>query len=212
MLGFFLFGLTMTLISQWGRKKQLEFYQSLLDALRRIASGDFKVMLPLPGMWDDFRMGSLVEVINEMAADLGEMEIMRQEFISNVSHEIQSPLTSISGFARVLKDGDLSAAQRDYYLDIIEQESIRLSRLSDNMLKLASLDSEHHPFHPALFRLDKQLRQVIVVCEPLWSAKSIEVIAELQSVETKGISTFWDRSGRTFFTTPSNSLLRTAKF
>ena len=120
-------------------------------------------MLPLPGMWDDFRMGSLVEVINEMA-DLGEMEIMRQEFISNVSHEIQSPLTSISGFARVLKDGDLSAAQRDYYLDIIEQESIRLSRLSDNMLKLASLDSEHHPFHPALFRLDKQLRQVIVVC------------------------------------------------
>lgn len=74
-----------------------------------------------------------------MAGELKQLEQMRQDFVSNVSHEIQTPLTSISGFAKALQNNDLiMEEERSEYLDIINAESERLSRLSDNLLKLAS--------------------------------------------------------------------------
>ncbi|RKN86594.1 sensor histidine kinase [Paenibacillus ginsengarvi] len=184
-LGFLLFGFTMMLISLFTRKRRDAFLQSIMDALRRIAKGDFRVKIPLEGEWNDGQMSFLVRGINDMAADLEKIEVMRQEFISSVSHEIQSPLTSIGGFARVLKEGDLSYEQRVHYLDIIEQESVRLSRLSDNMLKLASLDSDKHPFNPVDLRLDKQLQRVILAAEPQWAAKNLELSAQLEPVQAQ---------------------------
>jgi two-component system, OmpR family, phosphate regulon sensor histidine kinase PhoR len=113
---------------------------------------------------------------------LGQMENMRQEFISNVSHEIQSPLTSIRGFAQALRDDQLSPAERHHYLEIIETESKRLSRLTDDLLKLSSLDAEQVKFEPQPYRLDKQIRSVILTCEPQWRDKSIEVEASLDEI------------------------------
>lgn len=113
---------------------------------------------------------------------------MRQDFVSNVSHEIQTPLTSISGFAKALQNNDLIVEEeRSEYLDIIIAESERLSRLSDNLLKLASLDSEHHPFNAGSFNLDEQIRTIVVTCEPQWSAKGIVIDLELpEAVKIKG--------------------------
>ncbi len=115
-----------------------------------------------------------------MAVELGELERMRQEFISNVSHEIQSPLTSINGFAKALKNIDLSEDKRHHYLEIIEMESHRLSKISDNLLKLTSLESQHHPFEPKLYRLDKQLRNVVLSLEPNWLEKNIDMDIQLK--------------------------------
>ncbi|MEC0241119.1 HAMP domain-containing sensor histidine kinase [Paenibacillus dokdonensis] len=179
--GFFIFGLLISIISRFGRRREMEFYQSIIDAFRKIARGDFNVSLPLEG-FDNGRFTDIIKSINDMAADLNKLESMRQEFISNVSHEIQSPLTSINGFARVLKKKELTPEEREHYLDIIEQESVRLSRLSENMLRLASLDSEKHPFHPVPMRLDKQLQQLILACEPQWLDKDLDMSAELSPV------------------------------
>ena len=77
-----------------------------------------------------------------MTDELNAMEKMRQEFVSNVSHEIQSPLTSIKGFARALQDDNLPVEKRKHYLTIIETETTRLSKLSQNLLKLTLLESE----------------------------------------------------------------------
>ncbi|WP_459954494.1 sensor histidine kinase [Paenibacillus pini] len=178
--GFILFGVSMVIISLFVRRKQFLFYESIIDALRRIAKGDFNVSIQIPGNFDEGPMNNLISGINEMAADLNKLESMRQDFISDVSHEIQSPLTSISGFARVLKEKGLSAEEREHYLDIIEHESVRLSRLSENMLRLASLDSEQHPFDPVPMRLDKQLQTLILACEPQWIDKDLEMIVELK--------------------------------
>ncbi|WP_256721473.1 sensor histidine kinase [Paenibacillus odorifer] len=117
-----------------------------------------------------------------------QLEQMRQDFVSNVSHEIQTPLTSISGFAKALQNNDLiMEEERSEYLDIIIAESERLSRLSDNLLKLASLDSEHHPFNADSFNLDEQIRTIVVTCEPQWSAKGIVIDLELpEAVKIKG--------------------------
>ena len=115
--------------------------------------------------------GELVDSIYDMASELSQVEQMRQAFISNVSHEIQSPLTSIRGFARALQQEDLETEQRRHYYSIIETESLRLSKISDNLLKLTSLESDQHPFEPKLYRLDKQIRRMILACEPQWVEK-----------------------------------------
>lgn len=158
--------------------------KTLTDATKRLAKGDFDVEL---GVKRKDELGTLARSFNQMAADLKQLEQMRQDFVSNVSHEIQSPLTSISGFAKALKDiKPIAEYERIQYLDIILTESDRLSRLSDNLLKLASLDSKHHPLEYAAFNLDEQIRQVVVNCEPLWSGKNIHMELDLpQSAEIK---------------------------
>jgi two-component system phosphate regulon sensor histidine kinase PhoR len=180
-LGFFLFGISMSLISPFIRKREKLFWQDMMDAINRIAKGDFRVTLD---GWNERNhpFTELVEGINDMAANLKAMEEMRQEFISNVSHEIGSPLTSIRGFARALKNENLSHEQRIRYLDIIETECVRLSKLSDNLLRLAMLDSDRYPFHPVSYRLDTQLQSLILKCEPQWAEKELDMCVMLEKV------------------------------
>lgn len=191
LFGFFLFGLTIFTITRFisPQKAQMDFLQSLNNALIQIAKGNFDVKITLPSTddehanWNPFN--ELARNIHHMAGELNEMERMRQEFVSNVSHEIQSPLTSISGFARALQEGKVGREEGKHYLDIIEMESKRLSKLSDNLLKLTSLESEHHPFEPEPYRLDKQLRNIVLSCEPQWVEKSIDMDISLEEVTVK---------------------------
>lgn len=175
------FWATAVIIFLFGSKKQRVYWDTIVGALRQISTGDFNVKLDLKAN-DRDQFGQLISGINNMAVELGEMEKMRQEFISNVSHEIQSPLTSINGFAKALKNINLTDEKRLHYLTIIETESERLSKISDNLLKLTSLESQHHPFEPKQYRLDKQLRNVVLACEPSWLNKNIEMDIQLESV------------------------------
>jgi signal transduction histidine kinase len=159
----------------------MKLFNGILDALQQISKGNFNVSLEKkPGHRGHFE--HFVDGINHMAQQLKHIEGMRQEFISNVSHEIQSPLTSINGFAQALQNDQLSTEDRQHYLRIIETESKRLSKLSDNLLKLTSLESEHHPFEPKPYRLDVQLRKLVLACEPQWLHKAIEMDISLSPV------------------------------
>ncbi|TVY07688.1 HAMP domain-containing sensor histidine kinase [Paenibacillus cremeus] len=106
------------------------------------------------------------------------------ETISRMTNDtaVIKELTSISGFSRALKSDTISDAERTHYLDIIEAESKRLSKLSDNLLKLSSLESQQHPFEPRSFRLDKQLRNLVLACEPQWVDKQMVMDIELAEV------------------------------
>ncbi|MDR2671931.1 MAG: HAMP domain-containing histidine kinase [Coriobacteriales bacterium] len=165
--------------AHWGSKWDFShFGQEIMDALGRIATGDFSVRVAQ----DD--RGPLTEVarsFNRMAQDLGTLEAQRQNFISNVSHEIQSPLTSIRGFAELLRDGDLSVADRQHYLDIIEMEAKRLSKLSDDLLKLTILESEGQ-LVCAPYCLAEQIRSVVLMLEPLWQEKQLEIEMTLDDI------------------------------
>jgi two-component system phosphate regulon sensor histidine kinase PhoR len=180
-LGFFFFGVTMYFIGKLTTPRRLAGIKIILDGIRQIAKGDFAVQLPVAQSRPD-PFAEIMRGINSMAIELSQMEEMRQEFISNVSHEIQSPLTSISGFARVLQNGELDQLERVHYLSIIEAESMRLAKLSENLLKLTSLESKHHPFELKRYRLDKQLRNLVLACEPLWVEKSIEMDIDLEDI------------------------------
>ena len=152
-VGLFLLGVVGALLgrifrtSAWAQ--QMNMFAPLLRAMEQIARGDFSVQVEHPHThYPDDPIGKLFKGVNDMASELKQMETMRQEFISNVSHEIQSPLTSIRGFARALQNDALSPTDRLHYLNIIETESMRLSKLSDNLLALAALDAENRTFDP----------------------------------------------------------------
>ena len=164
------------------RRRQMGLFEPIFAAMEQIAKGDFQVRLNPPLRANVFA-SELAKSVNQMALELNQMEHLRQEFISNVSHEIQSPLTSIRGFAQALHDEQLSAQDRHHYLTIIETESMRLSRMTDNMLKLASLESKHVKVEPTLYRLDKQIRTLILACEPQWTSKTLDMDVALEEVE-----------------------------
>ncbi|HBU81867.1 MAG TPA: sensor histidine kinase [Paenibacillus sp.] len=154
--------------------------KKLTAAAKKMASGDLTVRLKHHNQ-DEF--GELMESFNHMASELQKMDSVRDDFVSNVSHEMQSPLTSIRGFTRALQDGVIPLEEQKEHLDIIYEETLRLSRLSDNLLRLASLDSEHHPFNLTTFQLDEQLRRTIVLAEPQWARKNIKIELDLLPCE-----------------------------
>jgi two-component system, OmpR family, phosphate regulon sensor histidine kinase PhoR len=176
----------MSIISSVIRKRhgnpQTQLFQPIIDAFEKISKGDFNVRLNLET--DHIPPASkLAQSFNSMAEELSAMETMRQEFISNVSHEIQSPLTSILGFTRVLKNEDLKIEDRHHYLEIIETEGNRISRITDNLLKMASLESRQNIITLQTFPLDKQIRELILACEPQWINKEIEMNVDLEEIE-----------------------------
>ncbi len=188
-----LLGLTLTVLAIWlvvhvfsprFAEEQRRVYQPIIEALERIAKGDFSVRVDDTLFEERGQsrgvLGNLVGTVNQMALELDQMETMRQEFISNVSHEIQSPLTSIRGFAQALQNEHLSADERQHYLNIIETESTRISKLADDLLKLASLEADQVKFEPKRYRLDRQIRHLILTCEPQWTAKAIDLNITLE--------------------------------
>lgn len=173
--------LTLAFIGRFfaGRHPEMRLLGPIIAAIDRIATGDFAVRLDDTPR-DNPVVSTLARSVNTMASELEQIEAMRQEFISNVSHEIQSPLTSIRGFARALQSDHLSAEERQHYLTIIETECVRLSRLSDNLLALAALEAAGISAEPQLYRLDQQIREVVVAAEPQWLEKRLDVEVALE--------------------------------
>lgn len=159
-------------------------FDSIVTAQKKISEGDFDISVD-KSTQDLGPFSDLVESVNNMASELSKMEKMRQEFISTVSHEIQSPLTSIRGFAQALRNEKLSSENRLHYLNIIAAESMRLSKLSDNLLRLSALEADTMKFEPKFYRLDKQLRSIVLACEPQWSEKNIIIDISLEEIEIK---------------------------
>lgn len=146
--------------------------KALTAATQKVAKGDYNIVLQTKSKDE---LGVLSKQFQQMAYEVGQVERMRQEFVSNVSHEIQTPLASISGFVSILQKDGLDEAEQLRCLNIIREESMRLSRLSENMLRLATIDSNHYPFHPTLFRLDRQLRRIVIAAEPQWADKHLNI-------------------------------------
>ncbi len=185
-LGLFATGLLLGLVTKIARAKgwvpERHVFGPIIEALEKIATGDFGIRVENE-FGEHPMINELTNSVNKMVLELGQMETMRQEFISNVSHEIQSPLTSILGFAEALENDQLSQDNRHHYLDIIKSESIRLSKLSDDLLKLASLESETVKLDCKTYRLDEQLKNLILACEPQWIEKNIDIEVSLEEIK-----------------------------
>lgn len=166
--------------------------QKLIEATKKITSGNYHVKLNV-NQHDE--IGRLANDFSKMSNQLGQIEEKRQEFVSNVSHEIQSPLTSIQGFSQALREQELSEEERNRYLSIIEKESRRLSLLSKQLLTLSALEGEIDDKQKFMFNLPDQLNEVISSVEWQWQEKEIviemEVSVEIIYGEPKLLHQVW---------------------
>lgn len=132
--------------------------QQLTQAVNDVASGNFSITFTHDSKDE---IGQLSKRFSHMVTQLGQLDEMRKEFISNISHDIQSPLSNIQGYVSLLEDEKLSTEERKQYVAIIKNESERLSHLSKQLLMLASLDKEDYFIQKERFSLTDQLKQLI---------------------------------------------------
>jgi len=152
-------------------------------ASQKIAKGDFSVRLKIKGSGE---IRELAENFNRMTDELSSNEYLHKEFVSNVSHEFGTPITSIQGYAKLMKRDNLTAEQRAEYADIIISESARLSRLSADLLKLSELDNKGSISELTEFSLDEQIRSVIILLQHSWENKNISLDISLDEVTYNG--------------------------
>ncbi|MEW9700400.1 sensor histidine kinase [Paenibacillus sp. SI8] len=146
----------------------------LSDATKQIAQGNYNLRLPT-NRRDE--IGQLAGHFMIMSRELERVDQSRQQFVSNVSHEIQSPLTSIQGFAKVLAERDLPQEDREHYAFIIEEESRHLSLLSKQLLLLSSLEQGQEALTKNTFSLRSQIRQAVQVLQ--WQLEEKELLLKI---------------------------------
>ncbi len=130
----------------------------LTKATNELGKGNYNVRVNYAG---DDEIAKLNNAFNQMAIQLAKQEETRQQFISDVSHEFQTPLTAIGGFANILMTENLPDDQRKKYAEIILSNSKRLSTLSKNMLQLATLEGDDTKLDKSSYSLIAQLNRVI---------------------------------------------------
>ena len=174
-------GVIATALFAWFSKYYLMPIKQIISATKEIRRGNFKARVPME-VRPEAEMAELIRNFNEMAQELEGIELFRNDFINNFSHEFKTPIVSIRGFARELQQSGLTDAQRQEYARIIEEEADRLARLSSNVLELSKLENQKIVTNRTEFYLDEQIRQSILLLEQEWTAKELEVIPELEEV------------------------------
>ena len=168
-----------TIITSFVGKTILQPLHEISRATSEVARGNFKVRVRVP---DDIEYGMLANNFNKMAVQLSEIETLRGDFISSVSHEFKTPLASIQGFAKLLQDDTISEEDRKEYTQIIIDETSRLSKLSTNILSLTKLENQKTIGKKSKFLLDEQMRNILLILEPEWSKKNIELDIDLEQI------------------------------
>lgn len=147
---------------------------SFINAMNRLASGDYKARLQFGRFFDRHPTAQeLTESFNHMAEELEKTEMLRSDFINNFSHEFKTPIVSIAGFAKLLKQGNLTEDQKAEYINIIEEESLRLAEMATNVLKLTKFENQTILTGVSEFNLSEQIRNCVLLLENKWTKKNI---------------------------------------
>lgn len=173
-------GLIATLLFAWLSRVYLRPMQQLIDATKEVKRGNFAVRVHHKDKRPVTEMEELVDNFNGMVEELGSIEMFRNDFINNFSHEFKTPIVSICGFAKEMQFEGVSDEQKMEYARIIEGESDRLAKLSSSVLELSRLENQRIVTNRTEFYLDEQIRQTILLFEKEWSEREIEILPELE--------------------------------
>jgi len=122
----------------------------------------------------------LALAFNNMASSLQKSEYQRQEFVANVSHELKTPMTTISGYIDGILDGTIPEHRHRYYLQIVSDETKRLSRLVRSMLDISKLQDQQIPEDQKIhFDLEDCCGQVLITFEKKITDKHLEVDVDM---------------------------------
>jgi signal transduction histidine kinase len=160
------------------------YMEHLTKAITKVSQGDYEIQLedrlggPLKMIYQDF---------NKMVQELKSVENMREDFLNEFSHEFKTPLASVNGFANLLLENHVSEEESRKYLQIISEESKRLSELANKQMLLSKLQSQKNGIiEKTTFMLDEQIRQCVILLEPQWEEKQQSIEIELQEMKLTG--------------------------
>jgi len=147
----------------------------VINAMNRLASGNYHTRLSFNGpLAKHPAVREVTDSFNAMAEELEHTELLRADFVNNFSHEFKTPIVSIAGFAMLLRKGDLSEQEREEYLEIIENESLRLSAMATNVLNMTKVENQTILTDVRSFNLSEQLRSCVLQLENRWTGKDLE--------------------------------------
>lgn len=168
--------LSLILTNSMGSAIILKPVNRIISQLNRLADGDFTARLHFGKPIGDYPTFRNVEKsFNRAAEELENTELLRSDFINNFSHEFKTPIVSIAGFVKLLRDGNLTKEEEKEYLDIIEEESLRLTRMADNVMTLTRVESLTILTNISLFNLSEEIRSSVLLLEEKWSEKEIDM-------------------------------------
>lgn len=156
----------------------------ILYATERIAMGDFSIKLELEHDYNKYDEYDLIfDNINTMAAELSRNELLKNDFISNVSHEIKTPLAVMQNYAKALQLNNIDDKKRKEYLKGLILQSNKISNLISNILKLNKLDNQEIVPEIMEFDLGELVRTCTLGFEQLMEDKSLELACDIDDID-----------------------------
>lgn len=153
----------------------------LINHVNRLAGGDYKSRVEIGEIWTKHpSINELLSSLNRLSEELESTEMLRSDFINNFSHEFKTPIVSITGFAKLLKRGNLNQQQKEEFLDIIEEESLRLSQMATNVLNLTKVENQTVLTDISYFNLSEQIRSSILLLGGKWEKKKIDFLLDFE--------------------------------
>ncbi|MDE6598068.1 MAG: HAMP domain-containing histidine kinase, partial [Clostridia bacterium] len=157
--------------------------EKILEATDKIASGDFSVKLDIAHPYKRYdEYDYIMENLNKMAAELARTEVLHNDFISNVSHELKTPLAIIQNYASALQDENLDAEMRAKYAETLVSASKRLTALIVNILKLNKLENAQIKPEAERVQLDELLAQSVLGFEEIIDSKNLQLDCDIDEV------------------------------
>lgn len=151
--------------------------KQMSKAAKSFAAGKFDVRVPVTGRDE---VAELATAFNNMAASMAKLEDMRRTFLSSVSHDLRTPMTTISGFIDGIIDGTIPPDKHEYYLDIIRTEVRRLARLVASLLDITRIQAGERKFNKTAFDICEMARLILVSFEQKIEAKHLDVEFDAQ--------------------------------
>ena len=172
--------------------------QEISKATEKVSKGDFSVSVPTvnPSEKYDY-LDYMILDLNKMIEDLNGIETLRTDFISNVSHELKTPLSVMQNYARLLQTPDLTEENRQEYAKAISQNCQQLTSLITNILKLNKLENQQiYPKVPP-YDLGEELRECLLTFEDSWTAKNLKLDVEIEdgimtTTDSQLLSLIWN--------------------
>ena len=155
-------------------RRTTEPLSEIITAAKEYSKGRFDTKISYTGQDE---VAELAAAINDMAVSLKHIDEVRNSFLGNVSHDLRTPMTTISGFVDGILDGTIPPEQHEKYLNIISQEVKRLSRLVNTLLEVSRLESGTN-LKPTDFNLSETARTVLISLESKISKKNIDISFE----------------------------------
>jgi len=141
-------------------------------AAKSFANGNFSTRVPVKG---EDEIAELAVAFNNMAASLEKNDELRRTFLGNVSHDLRTPMTSISGFIDGILSGYIPEEKHKYYLTVVQSEVKRLSRLVGSLLDITKMQAGERKFNMVKFDICEMARQILISQEKRIDEKMLDV-------------------------------------